>query len=254
MPSKRSPTSSRSPSRSPSPSRRSPSRSTSPSQRSRSPPPGGGKGVPPLNFERLTVTAADDESGERGERGKRDQRADEQRLTPYKAPAGQSRSPGKVASSEYTDRVDRMREVFDTIDRDHDGAINVRELLLALRKNPDVSEFLHLPMHVHQEGGTRETFEEMFQAIDKDGSRDVTWSEFQAYFASRGGKTEAQDGEEGVLAPPRSSVDVRREGGGGGRSLEEVTSLNKQAAAREKVSLCFPLEYCCDPCMITLDE
>ena len=223
--------------------------------------------MPPLNFERLAATADDDESGERGERGERDQGADEQQLTPYTAPAGQPRSTGqvaKVASSEHTDRVERMRAVFDTIDRDHDGAINVRELLLALRKHPGVSEFLHLPMHVHQEGGTRETFEEMFQAIDKDGSRDVTWPEFQAYFASRlssrggrkGGKTEAQDGEEGVLAPPRSSVDVRREGeDAGAASLEEVTSLNKQAAAREKVSLWFPFEICFDPCtrMITFE-
>ena len=80
------------------------------------------------------------------------------------------------------DRVTQMRAVFDTIDRNHDGSINVRELLLCLRKHPDVAEFMHLPMHVHQEGGTRETFEEMFQAIDKDGSRDVTWAEFESYF------------------------------------------------------------------------
>ena len=76
----------------------------------------------------------------------------------------------------------QLRAVFDTIDRNQDGSINVRELLLALRKHPDVAEFMHLPMHVQQEGGTRETFEEMFQAIDKDGSRDLTWAEFESYF------------------------------------------------------------------------
>ena len=80
------------------------------------------------------------------------------------------------------DRVGQMRAVFDTIDRNHDGSINVRELLMALRKHPGVAEFMHMPAHVRQVGGTRETFEEMFQAIDKDGSRDVTWAEFEAYF------------------------------------------------------------------------
>ena len=57
--------------------------------------------------------------------------------------------------------------IFASIDRNGDGSINVRELLLCLRKDPAVAKFMNLPMHTKQEGGTRETFERKFQAIDK---------------------------------------------------------------------------------------
>ena len=44
-----------------------------------------------------------------------------------------------------------MREVFTQLDRDKSGSVNVRELLVGLRKHPEMAEYLHLPMHVRQE-------------------------------------------------------------------------------------------------------
>ena len=125
------------------------------------------------------------------------------------AGAAATRTTGLTPQAEQQNsRVDQMRAVFDTIDRNHDGSINVRELLLCLRKHPDVAEFMHLPMHVHQEGGTRETFEEMFQAMDKDGSRDITWPEFEAYFAAPAvgvTDTEHSDGQTATVDPKVSA-------------------------------------------------
>jgi Ca2+-binding EF-hand superfamily protein len=123
--------------------------------------------------------------------------------------AGSPRATSGLVSptDEHNDRVGQMRAVFDTIDRNHDGSIDVRELLLCLRKHPDVAEFMHLPMHVHQEGGTRETFEEMFQAIDKDGSRDVTWPEFRSYFS----KYAQGDGRGSGTSTASSEAETRTE-------------------------------------------
>ena len=49
----------------------------------------------------------------------------------------------------------------------------VRELLIALRRDAAVARFLHLPARVRQEDGTRDTFERRFQAIDKDESKKI---------------------------------------------------------------------------------
>ena len=133
---------------------------------------------------------------------------------------GREESPSPCTSmvygggGEHADRLRQLRAVFDTIDRNGDGSIDVRELLLCLRKNPDVAEFMNLPMHVQQEGGTRETFEQKFQAIDKDGSRDVTWAEFQAYFssldtASGAPQTEGGEGGEGGNGSESEARDER---------------------------------------------
>ena len=46
---------------------------------------------------------------------------------------------------------EKMREVFTQLDRDKSGSVNARELLVGLRKHPEMAEYLHLPMHVRQE-------------------------------------------------------------------------------------------------------
>ena len=113
-------------------------------------------------------------------------------------------------------RVGQLRAVFDTIDRNHDGSINVQELMLSLRTHPDVAEFMHLPMHswdtryALKEGGKRDTFAQVFQAIDKDGSKEITWPEFLSHFGGAGKGSDGGSG--GVISGDGCS------GGDGGQS------------------------------------
>eukprot|EP01050_Picozoa_sp_SAG11_P020908 SAG11_NODE_3613_length_2338_cov_2.821795_3_plen_450_part_01 len=55
--------------------------------------------------------------------------------------------------------VAQITEIFERIDKDCDGQINRRELIIALRKNPDISNFLELPSKIRQEDGSREAVE-----------------------------------------------------------------------------------------------
>ena len=55
-----------------------------------------------------------------------------------------------------------------------------KELLLALRKNPDVAELLSLPSRVKASDGTLLAFDEAFVAMDKDASGTISWGEFAA--------------------------------------------------------------------------
>ena len=76
------------------------------------------------------------------------------------------------------------RRIFELVDRNADGMINPRELLIALRRKKNrsvaaaVSAFLGLPTDIQQEGGGREAFENIFQGMDVNGDRKVSWVEF----------------------------------------------------------------------------
>ena len=76
----------------------------------------------------------------------------------------------------------QLAALFLGIDKDGDGAVTRRELLLALRRDPGLADRLELPQHVRQEGSTRAMFERVFADIDADGSDTVTLAEFTAYF------------------------------------------------------------------------
>ena len=52
-------------------------------------------------------------------------------------------------------------------------------MLLGLRKDPELARLLHLPSHIKQEGGTREAFERVFQAMDDHMDRHITYNEFE---------------------------------------------------------------------------
>jgi hypothetical protein len=42
------------------------------------------------------------------------------------------------------------REMFDRADKSGDGRVNKRELIIALRKDPELCEMLGLQSHIHQ--------------------------------------------------------------------------------------------------------
>ena len=77
-------------------------------------------------------------------------------------------------------------ELFGALDRNGDGEVDVRECILAVRKNRgDAAARLGLlGGRVRQEDGSRDAFEVVFQAIDKDGSRTISRSELRVWAAS----------------------------------------------------------------------
>jgi hypothetical protein len=70
--------------------------------------------------------------------------------------------------------------MFDRADRDGDGAVNKRELILALRREPELCEMLGLPAHIRQaEDGSRDKFQRLFDSADHEDDRLLSVEEFQ---------------------------------------------------------------------------
>jgi Ca2+-binding EF-hand superfamily protein len=63
--------------------------------------------------------------------------------------------------------LEECKEIFHTMDRNHHGEVNVRDLIITLRKSPALSKFLHLSQKVKQEGSAR-TLQKLFEDIDAD--------------------------------------------------------------------------------------
>jgi hypothetical protein len=75
----------------------------------------------------------------------------------------------------------RLRAIFDHADKNGDGVISVRELMVALRHDTQLARLLHLPSHIRQEigpDGTRAAFERVFAALDEDHKRLISWKQF----------------------------------------------------------------------------
>ena len=77
----------------------------------------------------------------------------------------------------------RLRGVFDRVDKDSDGAINRRELIIALRKHQDICDLLNLPGRVRKEDGSRDRVEAFIQTLDADGDNTLTSEELLRHFA-----------------------------------------------------------------------
>ena len=68
---------------------------------------------------------------------------------------------------EYNMVLDQCRTVFDVMDRNHLGEVNVRDLIFALRRDATLASFLHLDSKIKQEGSAR-TLQKLFAEIDAD--------------------------------------------------------------------------------------
>jgi len=89
-------------------------------------------------------------------------------------------------SPQYDSQATRSNclTAFDLIDRNGDGVLSRAEVIKAARDNADVRQLLQLPEHIRQEDGSRNDFEHVFQAIDKDESKSITRDEFEAYISA----------------------------------------------------------------------
>mmetsp|Transcript_41165 Transcript_41165/g.89906 ORF Transcript_41165/g.89906 Transcript_41165/m.89906 type:complete len:422 (+) Transcript_41165:61-1326(+) len=91
----------------------------------------------------------------------------------------------RVACLEDASGMDttQLRDVFNLCDAQLTGRITKRDLIKAIRTYPEVAAFFGLPQQVRQEDGTRGAFEVVFQAMDANGNREITWSEFHCFYA-----------------------------------------------------------------------
>merc|ERR1740121_57296 len=74
-------------------------------------------------------------------------------------------------------------EAFRIIDKNGNGSLSRIEVILACRRDPSVRALLGLPATIRQEDGSRDRFEQVFQAMDSDDSKDVDFEEFARFVA-----------------------------------------------------------------------
>lgn len=97
--------------------------------------------------------------------------------------AQRSDAPAEAALPPEAEK--RLREVFELCDKNSDGHMNKRELILACRKDPSIAEFFKLSINIRQEDGTRDAMEALFQSIDENSDREVSWEELKAFYARK---------------------------------------------------------------------
>ncbi|CAE7905274.1 unnamed protein product [Symbiodinium microadriaticum] len=89
-------------------------------------------------------------------------------------------APTTPASAEKMD-LKKLRMIFDSADVQGNGMVNKRELVKGLRRDAKMAEFFGLPSEIRQEDGSRDQMEALFQAMDSDSDREITWEEFVAF-------------------------------------------------------------------------
>ena len=83
--------------------------------------------------------------------------------------------------------------LFEQLDKDKNGTLSRIEVIKSLRSNKEVQALLRLPSRIRQEDGTRDAFESVFQAIDRDDSKSISKAEWHQYCL-------------GALSPPSRGV------------------------------------------------
>lgn len=89
----------------------------------------------------------------------------------------------------------KAKQIFKQVDKDGDGVVTIRELIIAIRKDEKLADTLKLPSAVRQEDGTRDQLEKFFQKLDTDGDRTLTFDEFSKFFANNEALGEIPDGD-----------------------------------------------------------
>jgi hypothetical protein len=87
----------------------------------------------------------------------------------HSSPVRSSLSPAsnEESSPENFSTAERCRTVFDAMDRNHLGEVNVRDLIVALRRDVTLASFLHVNSKIKHEGSAR-TLLKLFAEIDAD--------------------------------------------------------------------------------------
>ena len=104
------------------------------------------------------------------------------------------------AQAEECERSHLLHDLFTSMDKNQDGTVNRREVIIACRKDGRVREYLGLPKSFRQGSEEHTRFESVFQGLDADGSREITWEEFVGYM--RRGKSDEDAGGGGDAPRP----------------------------------------------------
>ena len=145
--------------------------------------------------------------------------------------------------------AEAVAALFRRIDKNDDGVVNIRELILALRRDPALATKLGLPSGaIRQEDGTRDALEAFFQRLDLNDDRELTVEEFSRAFpttvAARA-VTGAPDGEApaaspaarrvpGLTPPPASRRGIASLGIGGSRAEHRPSPGSVYRASRAR--------------------
>ncbi|CAJ1335245.1 unnamed protein product [Effrenium voratum] len=88
------------------------------------------------------------------------------------------------SEEDWSVSVKALREAFRQCDNNNDNFVTKIELIKACKQHPKVAELFGVPAHLRDDA--RAQFEHVFQAMDKDSDRRVSFEEVKAYF-QRGG-------------------------------------------------------------------
>ncbi len=97
-----------------------------------------------------------------------------------------------------------LRGIFEEVDAHRHQQVDVKDLLLALRRSAKVATFLHMPMRIRQEDPSRTTLQKIFDVIDANHDGRIAWTEFEAYFFSH--SWDPESGEFRDMGAPPASV------------------------------------------------
>lgn len=107
---------------------------------------------------------------------------------PRLADAGRRSLPWTLPNQERVAAVDddtsrALSQAFARIDSNGDGVLSRAEVIKACRHDEETRVLLGLPAKIRQEDGTRDAFEEIFQWLDGDMSKQIDFAEFCAAFS-----------------------------------------------------------------------
>ena len=81
------------------------------------------------------------------------------------------------------EKVSELRKVFNTIDADDSGEIDVEEFMNAMKNDTSVREFFGLNVLNSEMSDAEEFFEIMFKSMDADDDKSITFLEFEKHIA-----------------------------------------------------------------------
>mmetsp|Transcript_15574 Transcript_15574/g.28967 ORF Transcript_15574/g.28967 Transcript_15574/m.28967 type:complete len:763 (-) Transcript_15574:98-2386(-) len=104
---------------------------------------------------------------------------------PYSV-TGLQPAPPRVATQQTTGSggvdsvMESARTIFRTLDRDRNNTVSKIEMIVGLKNSKAVQDFFGLPAQMRQEDAdVRRRFEEIFQGIDRDNNKVLSWEELE---------------------------------------------------------------------------
>lgn len=124
-----------------------------------------------------------------------------------------------------------LQKIFKECDRNGNGTINKRELIKACRESSDVAEFFGLPKEIRQEDDSHAQFEHVFQGIDCNDDRQLSFQELHEWYEVRRKAERKKGGGGGGGGGGGAGRGAGKEGGTAREALRRVAGKVALAAA-----------------------